>query len=45
MFSRWREAREGGWRDDYLPKICAIANALKERPAIKPVFEKYFPNG
>jgi GST-like protein len=45
MFSRWREAREGGWRDEYLPKICAIADALKQRPAMKSVFEKYFPNG
>jgi glutathione S-transferase len=45
MFTRWREAREGGWRDDYLPKICAIAAALADRPFIKPVYEKHFPNG
>lgn len=45
MFTRWREAREGGWRDDYLPKICAIAGALADRPQIKPVYEKHFPNG
>lgn len=45
MFSRWREARENGWREEYLPKICAIAAALKERPALTAVFEKYFPNG
>jgi GST-like protein len=45
MFSRWREARENGWRDEYLPKICAMAEALKQRPALTAVFEKYFPNG
>ena len=45
MFSRWRECRENGWREEYLPKICAIATALAERPALKPVWEKYFPNG
>jgi glutathione S-transferase len=45
MFSRWREAREGGWREEFTPKICAIAAALLERPALKPVYEKYFPNG
>jgi GST-like protein len=45
MFSRWREAREGGWREEFLPKICAIAAALFERPALQPVWEKYFPNG
>jgi glutathione S-transferase len=45
MFSRWREAREGGWREEFIPKICAIAAALSERPALKPVWEKYFPLG
>ena len=45
MFSRWRECRENGWREEHLPKICAIALALSERPALKPVWEKYFPNG
>lgn len=45
MFSRWREARENGWRDDNLPKICAMAESLKRRPALTAVFEKYFPNG
>jgi glutathione S-transferase len=45
MFSRWRECRENGWREEFLPKICAIAAALAERPALKPVWEKYFPNG
>lgn len=45
MFSRWRDARENGWREEYLPKICAIAAALKVRPAIAPLWERYFPNG
>jgi glutathione S-transferase len=45
MFSRWRECRENGWREENLPKICAIAAALPDRPALKPVWEKYFPNG
>lgn len=45
MFSRWRDARENGWREEYLPKIGAIAAALSERPALKPVWDKYFPNG
>lgn len=45
MFSRWREAREGGWREEFIPKICAIAAALSERVALKPVTDKYFPNG
>jgi glutathione S-transferase len=45
MFSRWRECRAEGWREEHIPKICAIAAALAERPALKPVWEKYFPNG
>jgi GST-like protein len=45
MFSRWRECRVEGWREEHIPKICAMAAALHERPALKPVFEKYFPNG
>ena len=45
MFSRWREAREGGWREEFIPKIGAIAAALSERAALKPVYDKYFPNG
>ena len=45
MFSRWRECRIGGWREDNLPRICAIAAALAQRPALQPVWNKYFPNG
>ncbi len=45
MFSRWREAREGGWREEFLPKICVLAAALSERVALKPVWEKHFSYG
>jgi glutathione S-transferase len=45
MFSRWRECRSEGWREEHIPKICAIAAAIAERPALKPVWEKHFPNG
>lgn len=45
MFSRWRECREGGWRDEHLPKICAVADALSQHPMLQPVYQKYFPNG
>lgn len=43
MFTRWRDARENGWREEFLPKLCSIADALKQRPAIAPVWESYFP--
>jgi glutathione S-transferase len=45
MFSRWRECRLGGWREEHIPKICAIAAAIAQRPALAPVWQKYFPNG
>jgi GST-like protein len=45
MFSRWRECRSEGWREEHIPKICAIAAAIAERPALKPVWDKHFPNG
>jgi len=45
MFSRWRECRVEGWREENIPKICAIAASLAERPAIGPVFRKHFPTG
>ena len=45
MFSRWRECRENGWREAHIPKICAMAAALSERPVLKTVWEKYFPLG
>lgn len=45
MFSRWRECRAEGWREAHVPKICAIAAALSDRPVLKEVWAKYFPNG
>ena len=39
MFSRWQECRLDGWREAHLPKICAIATALSERPAIAAVWK------
>ena len=45
MFSRWRECRSEGWREENIPKICAIAAALSQRPALAPVWARHFPNG
>lgn len=45
MFSRWRECRAEGWRENHIPKICAIAAALAERPSLKAIFEKHFWQG
>jgi len=45
MFSRWRDCRAESWREEYIPKICAIAAALAQRPAAAAVFHKHFPNG
>ncbi len=45
MFSRWRECRSEGWREEHIPKICAIAARLAERPALAPIWQKHFPNG
>ena len=45
MFSRWRECRSEGWREEHIPKICAIAAALAHRPRIAAVYAKHFPNG
>lgn len=45
MFSRWRECRAGGWREEHIPKICAIAAGVSQRSALQPVWNKYFPNG
>ncbi|MDE1986951.1 MAG: glutathione S-transferase family protein [Alphaproteobacteria bacterium] len=45
MFSRWRECRSEGWREEHLPKICAVADALSQRPVIAPIWRKHFPKG
>jgi glutathione S-transferase len=40
MFNRWSAAH--GWRDEHIPKLCAIMNNLAERPRIAPVWNKHF---
>jgi glutathione S-transferase len=45
MFSRWRECRSEGWREEHIPQICAIAAAIAERPALAEIWSKHFPNG
>jgi len=41
MFSRWDVGAE--FRDANLPKLVALANAVAERPAIAPVWQRHFP--
>jgi glutathione S-transferase len=41
MFSRWRECRVEGWREEHIPKICAIAKMLSERESLKEVYKKH----
>jgi len=45
MFSRWRDCRVGGWREEHLPKICAMATALSQRDTIREIYPAYFPKG
>ena len=40
MFARW--SAYAGWRDENLPKINALADAISKRPATAPVWEKHF---
>jgi glutathione S-transferase len=40
MFSRWSATH--GWRDEHIPKLCAIMRNLAERPALAPVWQKFF---
>ena len=40
MFSRWSTGTE--WRDANLPKTCALAKALSERPKAGPVWERHY---
>lgn len=40
MFSRW--SLGPGWREEHLPKVCALAEALSERPRIAPVWQRHF---
>ena len=40
MFSRWSATQ--GWRDEHIPKLCAIMRGLAARPALAPVWQKFF---
>ena len=40
MFSRWSMGKE--WRDANLPKVCALAKALSERPKAGPVYKRHY---
>jgi glutathione S-transferase len=40
MFSRWSATH--GWRDEHIPKLCAIMRGLADRPALGPVWQKFF---
>jgi glutathione S-transferase len=40
MFSRWSATH--GWRDEHIPKLCAIMRVLAARPALAPVWQKFF---
>jgi len=40
MFSRWSATH--GWRDEHIPKLCAIMRGLAARPALAPVWQKFF---
>jgi glutathione S-transferase len=40
MFSRWSATH--GWRDEHIPKLCAIMRGLAARPALAAVWQKFF---
>ena len=40
MFSRWSMGKE--WRDANLPRVCALAKALSERPKAGPVWKRHY---
>jgi len=40
MFSRWSATH--GWREEHIPRLCAIMRNLAERPALAPVWQKFF---
>ncbi|HTT83216.1 MAG TPA: glutathione S-transferase family protein [Rhizomicrobium sp.] len=40
MFTRWSATH--GWRDEHIPKLCAIMRGLAARPALAPVWQKFF---
>ncbi len=40
MFSRWSMGKD--WRDANLPRVCALADSLGERPKAGPVWKRHF---
>jgi len=40
MFTRWSVGRQ--WREDNIPRLNALAEAVSERPAIAPVWARHF---
>jgi glutathione S-transferase len=40
MFSRWSATH--GWRDENIPKLCAIMRNLAARPRLAPVWQQFF---
>jgi GST-like protein len=41
MFNRWSAAH--GWREQNIPKLCAIMRDVAVRPRLAPVWQKHFP--
>ena len=41
MFNRWSAAH--GWREEHIPKLCAIMRAVAARPRLAPVWQMHFP--
>jgi glutathione S-transferase len=41
MFSRWDIGAE--YREQNLPKVSALANAVAQRPCIAPIWQRHFP--
>jgi glutathione S-transferase len=45
MFTRWRGSIGGEWlAEGHIPRLDAIAGALRQRPAIAPVWARHFGN-
>ena len=40
MFSRW--SLEAAWKRAHLPRLMALADAVSQRPAIQPVWDRHF---
>ncbi len=45
-FSRWRNSIGADWlKQDHIPKIMVLADAVSQRPKIAPVWKRHFPRG